>query len=86
MTYLEKNQGKFIRRVCLQKPISKLPFVTTLRILRYLSGLLDSIDESEFLSNLNALKEIWDKRERSFLGANQEPSFFKFIYEKVAVS
>ena len=67
MTYLEKDQGKFMRRVCLQKPISKVPRVYTLHILKFLLVLLDSLNESEFLSNLNALKEIWVERERSFL-------------------
>ena len=45
--------------------------------------MLDCCSEDDFYAKLASLKDIWDEREKPFLGVNKEPCFSAFINEKV---
>lgn len=46
-------------------------------------GLLDCETEADFQAQLESLKEVWDEREKAHLPAGKQPSFHKYICEKV---
>jgi len=48
-----------------------------------LAGLVDSESEEDFFAKLASLQTKWDEMEKPFLLANEKPSFFSYIYDKV---
>ena len=46
-------------------------------------GLVDSESEDEFYNKLASLETVWDEREKPFVSANQNPSFLRYINERV---
>lgn len=58
------------------------------KILNFISfltdkGLLDCETEADFQAQLVSLKDVWDEREKAHLPAGKQPSFHKYISEKV---
>ena len=49
-------------------------------------GLLDCETEADFQAQLESLKEVWDEREKAHLPAGKQPSFHKYICEKVTTA